>query len=113
MHEHRTAWILPVLLVAVVVGYGLFEARSLIVGPILVVETPTPGATLEGPLFEIRGNARNVTRVRINGHQITTDLSGAFVETRVTPDGIGVLLIEAENRFGRTSEVRMQVWGRP
>jgi len=100
-------------LVLVTVAYGLFQARTLIEGPELTVISPAHGEHLTETLLEVRGVARNVTRVSINGRPITTDPEGAFTETLVTPAGYGVILVEAENRFGYHAEERIEVYGTP
>ena len=101
------------VLIILTVAYGLFQARTLIQGPILEIAYPTPGETITGQLYEVRGNAYNVSRVKINGRAITTDLEGNFRETMVTPDGLEVLFIEAENRLGRYTSERIEIYGKP
>ena len=101
------------VLIILTVAYGLFQARTLIQGPVLVVSYPTPGATLEGQTFTLRGNAQNISRVKINGRAVTTNLEGDFEEVLVTPNGFGILLVEAENRLGRYTSERMEVYGKP
>lgn len=100
-------------LLILIVAYGLFQARTLIRGPILVVTHPTPGETVEGQLYTVKGNAQNISRVSINGKPIMTNLKGDFDETMVTPDGFGILLIEAENRLGRYTSERIEIYGIP
>ncbi len=94
-------------------GYGVFEAHSLLSGPELSISTPRRGDTFVGPLLEIHGEVANATNVRINGKPIVTDLSGAFSEKLLTPRGYGVVLVEAENRFGRSATERIELIGRP
>jgi hypothetical protein len=100
-------------LLLLTVAYGLFQARTLIQGPVLVVTYPTPGETVLGQTYVIRGNAQNISRVSINGRAVTTNLKGDFDETMVTPDGLGILLVEAENRLGRYESVRIEFYGKP
>jgi len=102
-----------ILLAVGTLAYGLFQARTLIAGPELTVTSPRPGETVEGPVYSVRGSAHNISRVRINGRAITTDLSGKFEETLVTPDGYGVLLVEAENRLGKYTSTRVEFVGVP
>ena len=100
-------------LLLLTVGYGLFQARTLIEGPVLTIDYPRPGDTVTGQLYEVRGSAHNVSRVKINGRAITTNLEGEFEETMVTPDGLMVLFIEAENRLGRYTSERIEFFGKP
>ncbi len=102
-----------ILLTALTVGYGLVEARTLIAGPTLTVSSPAAGATEAGALFNVRGVATNVTKLSVNGRPVTLDMSGAFNETLVTPNGLGVIVVEGENRFGRTIERHIEFVGQP
>lgn len=100
-------------LAALTLAYGLFQARTLMSGPVLAVTYPMPGSTVSGPTFTVRGEAHNVSRVRINGRAITTDPAGGIDEELATPDGYSVLLIEAENRLGRYTSERIEFVGKP
>ncbi|MBP9760268.1 MAG: hypothetical protein KBD24_02760 [Candidatus Pacebacteria bacterium] len=111
MHNNTASLYISIILILCTLGYGLFEARNLIIGPILTVQYPTPGALLTDTLFEVHGNAQNVTHLMINGQPVTMNLTGDFTETRITPDGYGVLLIEAVSRFGRKTSKRVEIYG--
>lgn len=101
------------VLCLIVVTYGVFQARTLIQGPSLIVSSPRPGETVSTVLMAINGKTENVTHVSINGQPITMDTTGTFDETLVTPEGYGVILVEAKNRFGRHQEQRIEFIGAP
>ena len=104
---------LAIGLVVVTALYGFFQARTLIHGPQLSVSFPTDGATITETLYTVTGSATNVSRVSLNGRPITTNLEGDFEETLVTPEGYHELLVEAENRLGRSTEMRITMVGAP
>lgn len=112
MTGHRTLH-LSLLLVAVAVCYGAFQARDLIRGPILTLETPVPGETLTSSLMFVEGTAENATEVLVNGRAIPTDLGGRFSEALASPRGTGMVEIEAKDRFGRKVRERLLVYGAP
>ncbi|HCC05272.1 TPA: hypothetical protein DEP58_03115 [Patescibacteria group bacterium] len=97
----------------ITVTYGVFQARTLIHGPTLMVSSPRHGETISTVLMAINGKTENVTHVSVNGQPITMDTSGTFDETFVTPEGYGVILVEAKNRFGRHQEQRIEFIGAP
>jgi len=97
----------------ITVTYGVFQARTLIHGPTLMVTSPRHGETISTVLMAINGKTENVTHVSVNGQPITMDTSGTFDETLVTPEGYGVILVEAKNRFGRRQEQRIEFIGAP
>ena len=113
MRSGRSGTYVALGLVVLTLAYGLFQARTLIGGPELVILYPTPGATVSGPVYTVRGTAHNISRVRINGRPITTDLAGGFAETLVTPLGYGVIVVEAENRLKRYASERIEFVGIP
>lgn len=113
MNSLITTRTVALILTVVTVGYGIFEARSVMTGPELRLRSPTAGSTIESPSFVVEGTAKNVTRLRINGRAVTTNQTGAFSETFVTLDGYGMLLLEAENRFGRSTKSEIAYMGKP
>lgn len=108
-----SGFMFALLLVTVTVLYGFFQARTLIDGPRLTVSSPEPGRTVSGETLLVSGHTQNVTHVYINGAPATMDVSGNYEKTLVTPDGYGVILVEAENRFGRHIEERVEFFGVP
>ncbi len=103
--------LLALFLLSLTVGYGMFEARSLLQGPTLTILSPKIGELQTGDLMEIRGKTSHVTHVTINGKEATLDTSGTFSEKRVTPQGYGILVIEASNRFGQKVEEKIEFVG--
>ena len=79
----------------------------------LTITSPESGALIEGELFEVTGVTENVTHVFLNGRPVALTTKGTFTETLVTPDGYGVLLVEAENRFGHHRQERIEIFGAP
>jgi hypothetical protein len=105
--------VLAFSLVAITLGYGIFDARALMRGPVVMVTHPQPGEKLTDVLLTIEGHAENVTQVRVNGRTIALDPTGAFSEKLVTPKGYGTVLVEAENRFGQHTREVVEFVGQP
>jgi len=104
---------LAVGILLVTLAYGLFQARVLIHGPSLVVDSPQPGETVMEVMMYVQGSTENVTHLSINGRPVTMGLDGSFNEPLVTPGGYGVVLVEAEDRFGRTTKQTIEFVGKP
>ena len=114
MHRNRLATnLFAALLVLTTLGYGLFEARALIVGPQVTISTPKPHSVVEGVVYTVRGRATGVTRVRLNGRPVTLDARGEFEETLLVPEGGATLVLDAENRFGRHAQQTVSIFGKP
>lgn len=89
------------LLAIVILGYGLFEARRIIEGPIIVIYTPQDGSATSTTGVVITGNAQNISFLTINDLPGFTDQSGNFSEMLSIPPGFTVLTVAATDRFGR------------
>ncbi len=105
--------LLAALLVLVTLGYGLFEARALIMGPQVTLIEPRQHDVVEGVVYTVRGKATGVARVRLNGRTVTLDARGGFEETLLVPKGSATLVLDAENRFGRRVQNRVTIFGKP
>src|ERR1700690_2829184 len=94
-----------VLLVGVVVlglsGYGLFEARKILEGPVITIESPRDGSATSSTGIIIAGEAQNISFLSINDKPSSTDESGHFSELLSLAPGFTVLTVAATDRFGR------------
>jgi formylmethanofuran dehydrogenase subunit C len=101
------------IIITLLVGYGLFQARDLLAGPQITVNSPTDGALLRSPLVQVTGNAENITSIELNDRNITVNQKGRFKEPVVLAQGYNVVTIEATDRFGRTVNKKMEFIHRP
>ncbi len=98
------------LALMVIVGlYGLFQARHLIEGPIIVLETPQNGSMLTQSLVTIRGTARNTAKIALNGKDILPDLNGHFSEELLLSEGYNIITVEAYDQFGKRTHKTLEV----
>ncbi len=103
-----TVWI-ALAAIALVIGYGAFRAKDLAEGPQLSVTYPAEGAALSDSLVGIRGTAKNISFLTLNGNKIFTDESGAYDESILLARGYNVITLEARDRFGRVATKTLQV----
>jgi len=96
--------LLILLAVAVLVGYGLFEARKLIEGPSISIISPKDGSATSSPLVIVEGTAQNISFLTINDAPAFTDESGKFVYRFSPPYGYTVVTVAATDRFGRRAK---------
>ena len=97
------------LLGALLVVYIFFQARFLLAGPILQVNTPTDGATVTESLVTISGSTKNISRITLNDRQIFVDKHGTFSEQLLLPMGYTVFTVAAEDRFGRETKEYIKI----
>jgi hypothetical protein len=89
------------LVALLIVGYGLFEARRIIEGPMIVIDTPQNGSATSTTGVLLSGEAQNISFLTINDKASYTDEHGHFSELLSLPTGVTVLTVAAADRFGR------------
>jgi hypothetical protein len=91
----------------IILLYILFQARFLIQGPQLAL-IDEPESVQNSQVVHLRGTARNITKISLNGRQIFTDKAGYFDEALVLENGYTVATIQATDRYGRTASIVKQ-----
>lgn len=89
-----------VLLVSI--GYGTLEAWPLIVGPKLIIDSPTNNESFPLGMVRVGGEALRATELTVNGAALLYDQDGGFSSTLTFPRGGSILTFVATDRFGRT-----------
>lgn len=89
---------------AIIGIYALFQARFLILGPRIHLESPTDGFVASSSLVYVRGTAQNVTFISLNDRPIFLDEKGRFEEKFLAYPGRSTIIIKARDRFGRETE---------
>jgi hypothetical protein len=90
-----------VVAVAVLFGYGLFEARRILEGPVITIESPLDGSATSSTGVIIAGEAQNISFLSINDKPSFTNESGHFTKLLSLAPGFTVLTVAATDRFGR------------
>jgi len=91
----------------IVVGYGIFEARRIVAGPQLVVDSPLDGSATSSTLVTVVGRVKNISFLTINDHTASANEQGQFVYRYSPPPGYTALTVAATDRFGRRVEERV------
>ena len=86
-------------------AYGIFEARRYLEGPVVRIDRPAEGETVEGPSVRVSGHAENLSYLYINGAQAYVDENGSISWVYTPPKGYTVLEVRASDRFGRERTV--------
>lgn len=95
-----------------VLAYVTFQARFLIIGPVIKLTTNTEPIYNER-IIEIAGTASNVSAITLNGRAIYTDERGYFSEPLVLENGYTIMTLHAEDRYGRTTTLTRSFVYRP
>ena len=89
------------LAVVLIGGYGLFEARLIIQGPVVTISMPIDGSATSSTGVVIAGTAENISFLTINDSPSYTDKAGHYATLLSIPPGVAVLTVRAVDRFGR------------
>lgn len=105
---HFTLYATLMLLLAVGL-YGLYQARNLLEGPVLILESPQNGSLLTTSLVTVEGTAHNITHVTLNGRGILTDKQGHFKEQLLLSDGYNIITVDAVDQFGKRTHKTLEL----
>jgi hypothetical protein len=113
MHQRSGKTILKTLALIVAIvgisGYSLYQAKNIILGPELAIESPFDGATVNEPAVAIKGIAKNVAYITLNDRQIFVDKAGTFSEELLLAPGYNIWKLEAKDKFGRVVSKKIEV----
>ncbi len=102
-------WLIFICVALLISGYGLFEARKLIDGPDIVIESPANNSATSTTAVTITGTAQNISFLTINDAPSYTDESGKFVYRFSPPAGYTVVTVAAVDRFGRRASKQVSI----
>jgi hypothetical protein len=105
---NRVTLLALALFFVLILGYAYFEARNVIQGPSIVVDT-TEQVTVHESLILVRGVATNITELVMNGRIIPTTETGAFEEAHLLAPGYNRVVLFATDKIGRTTEKTVEV----
>jgi hypothetical protein len=91
------------LIALALIGYGFFEARRLIAGPVITISSPVSGSATSSSAVRVSGTAKNIAFLTINDRPAFTDEEGHFSELVSAPPGYTVFTVLGKDRFGRES----------
>jgi hypothetical protein len=98
-----------IVLCILVVGYGLFEARRLVEGPVITITAPANGSATSSPLITVQGVAENVSFLTVDDKTVSADTSGHFSVTLSPPAGYTIITVAALDRFGRRTRKSVSI----
>jgi hypothetical protein len=97
--------------VVLLVGYAIFNARNLILGPSIELLSPTVDQidTNENTIT-IKGRVKNMTYLSLNERPISASSNGIFEEKVLLSPGFNVIEIKVRDRFKKEIEKIVKVY---
>lgn len=88
-----------ILSVFLLVAYGIFNARNLLMGPTIEIFSPAKDMETEKNIITINGRAKNITYISLNEKPIFVNKEGLFEEKLLLSPGSNTIEIKARDRF--------------
>ena len=108
--NNKIAAVLIALFFLAVAVYAYFEAQGILYGPKIDVVAPEgTSLTMRAELVHIRGAAKNITELSMNGNPIYVTEAGEFDESLLLSEGYNRVVLEARDRFGRTTKKTIEI----
>ena len=93
-----------ITLILIVLGYAYYQTNDYLKGPILELTEPTNNSTLNQSEIIIKGYAKNISYISMNGRQIFTDQVGQFSERILLAEGYNIIKISTKDKYERENE---------
>lgn len=100
---------LLIILFILLIAYSLYQARALLVGPQVSIESPQDGQVVEDPLVVMEGQSKNIAWISLNDRQIFTNEEGVWSEKLLVSPGLSIMTVKARDRFGRETEKSVRI----
>ncbi len=85
--------------ILMLVSYGFFNARNLIMGPTLEIFTPAKDTETANNVLVVKGRAKNITFISLNEKPIFVDTDGLFEDKLLLSPGSNLIEVKAKDRF--------------
>lgn len=86
--------------ILLLVSYGIFNARNLILGPSIEIFSPASlQIETEENTITIKGRAKNIVYLSLNERPISVDTEGLFEEKLLLSPWFNIIEIKARDRF--------------
>lgn len=101
------------LSVVLLISYGIFNARNLIIGPKIEILSPTSTTeTIETSenTISVKGIVKNMSFLSLNGRAISANTEGYFDEKLILSLGMNIIEIKARDRFKNEVQKTIKVY---
>lgn len=96
-------------ILAIVIGYLLWQFSSLTSAPKLDLETPTKDVVIDSTSVSVKGKTAPGADVFLNDVALPSDVNGAFSTTLALQPGINEVRVMARNKLGKETQVTRNI----
>lgn len=114
MREIKIAKYIIILVIIIIIGgYTYYQTKGFSRGPILLIDYPSSGMTLENSLVEIRGLVKNASYITMNDRQIFVDENGKLKENILLSLGYNIIEIKIKDKYEREKKEVLELIYKP
>jgi len=106
--NNRLALYALILLFILILGYAYFEARNILFGPEIAIETTSGALIVDDPFITISGTALRIHELSMNGRPIDVTEAGAFEEEFLLAEGYNAVVLSARDKLGRSTTKKLE-----
>lgn len=100
-----------VVSVLLLISYGIFNARNLLLGPSIEIFSPTSSEIeTESNTITVKGQAKNIVFLSLNERPIFVDPEGLFEEKLLLSPWFNIIEIKARDRFKKEVQKIIKVY---
>jgi hypothetical protein len=105
--DSRITKIALIVFFLLIVGYAYYEARGVLYGPRITV--PLGVIESSDQFVAIQGKAERIAELSMNGRPISVTEDGVFNEPYLLAPGLNRIMLDATDRYGRSSQEMVQI----
>lgn len=94
----------------VLIAYSFYQARFLLEGPQVAVWDPQDGSIVFQSVLDIQGEAKNISKLSLDGRQIFVNEQGVFKERILLSEGMNAITFNAQDKFGRETQKTIELF---
>lgn len=99
-----------ILSIFLLVSYGIFNARNLIIGPTIEIFNPAKDMETGKNTIVVNGRTKNITFISLNEKPISVDTEGLFEEKLLLSPGSNIIEIKARDRFKKETKKTIRIY---
>ena len=105
--DSRVTKIVLVVFFILIAAYACYEAWGLLRGPTIEIDNRV--MEVHDSFITVEGAARRVTSLSMNGEPIPVTEEGAFSEGYVLVPGYNRIVLEAKDRYGKSTKHSIEI----
>jgi len=92
----------------IVLGYAYFEARALLFGPTITIDSGT-ALNVQDSYVLITGTAAHIKSLAVDGEPIQVTEAGAFQEPYVLSPGLNRIVFDTKDKYGHATQKVVEI----